>query len=72
MAHIEYLFTLDYEREGYRNLLPIYKPDLNQATEYAMSWISRMGSGVKYVGMVSWPHGMVIRNTRLPGVIERD
>jgi hypothetical protein len=71
-THLEHLFTVEYERSGYRNLLPTYQTDLAAAERFAMRWLTKMGGDFKYVGIAARPHGMVIRNTRLPGVIERD
>jgi hypothetical protein len=67
----QHLFTLEYERDGYHNLLPIYKDDMSQAYQWGMGWLSRMGSQFRYVGITAWPYGMVINRTRLPGTIDR-
>ena len=64
-----YLFVLEYDdQNGMRNLLPLYKSDIQQACKWLREWGLR--PYVEVVKLSQWSQLAIRSGAVLPGVIE--
>jgi hypothetical protein len=64
-----YLFVLEYDdQNGTRNLLPMYKSDIQQAHKWLREWGLR--PYVEVVKLSQWSQLAIRSGSVLPGVIE--
>ena len=70
MRHTEYLYLVEYERNGTRYVLPIYQIGKEQAIRYANEWGARLHTEI--IGVTQASQWVIRLGAVLPGSIEAD
>ena len=70
MKHTEYLYLVEYERNGTRYVLPIYQIGEEHAIRYANEWGARLH--IEIIGVKQASQWVIRSGAVLPGSIEVD